>query len=648
MGLVYDPRDTDRVKAALTRNLATAVSALAELERACAGLTSALESGQLSGQGYSAIGALFSEAIVPSIGDAKADIATLQKDAERFAFEDAKISPFGVLKEHELWVQVQATRNQRDATERLMQVNEEAATALAGLPLLSEALPLMNKRLELILNHLETELRDLEDRLAALQDFDAATRGLFQKGLAKTTVAAMVTASMTRRDVPAGKGPSGWTDSELMNLLSLLSPSQVEELLSRNSELAQRFWDTPPPPETVATWWKGLSPADREKWCQAAPSIIGNLPGLDADTRIHANSIQLQRDLRDRSIDPNSPRGIVLRDILKALGVDKFSGPGLDYEKLARESDPSRGLLAYNSTHLPPLAAVAVGETRAEKSGKVTWTIPGMDSGLGEPGRLSGWTGAAANLWWEQKDTEPGVPHLVVAWIGYEPPTQDASVLQGDRARAGASRLSKELDGQWAADSILGGNPHPFTAVVAHSYGTTVAANALSAGNGMAHNVQSVVFLASAGLEQSIPHADTLSVDGGAGHVYVSQSSQDTVANLGRTMSGRSDPRDDLFGAQEFSSEGDPAHKLAPTDGHDPVGHGTDRGNLLAPHASKGHGYLDPDTEAIHNTAAASLGLDGEINGGTRPGLPSQFPSRVPSQLHAPLQRPSPSPGVRS
>jgi hypothetical protein len=406
--------------------------------------------------------------------------------------------------------------------------------------------------------------------------------------------------------------------------------------------LAQRFWDSPPPADTVATWWKGLSPAEREKWCQAAPSIIGNLPGLDADTRIHANTIQFQRDLHDPTIDPNSPRGIVLRDILKALGVDKFSGPGLDYEKLARESDPSRGLLAYNSTHQPPLAAVAVGETRAEKSGKVTWTVPGMNSGLGEPDRLSGWTRAAANLWRKQEETERGVPHMVVAWIGYEPPTQDASVLQGDRARAGASRLSKELDGQWAADSILGGNPHPYTAVVAHSYGTTVAADALSAGNGMAHNVQSVVFLASAGVEQSIPHADTLSVDGGAGHVYVSQSSQDTVANLGRTLSGRSDPRDDLFGAKEFSSEGDPAHKLAPTDGHDPVGHGTDRGDLFAPHASKGHGYLDPDTEAIHNTAAASLGLDDKVNGGTHAGFPSQFPPRAPSQLQAPSRWPSP------
>jgi hypothetical protein len=631
MGLVYDSRDTDRVKTALSRNLATAVTTLADVERACGRLTGALGSGQLSGEAYSAIGALFSGVIVPSIGDARADIASLQKDADRFAWEDAKISRFGVLKEDELRVQIQATKNQREATERLIEVNEEAATALAGLPLLSEALPLVNKRLETVLNHLETELRDLEDRLAALQHFDSATRGLFQKRLATTTVAAMVTASMTRKDLPAGKGPSGWTDSELMNFLSLLSPSQVEQLLSRNPELAQRFWDTPPAPETVATWWKGLSPADREKWCQAAPSIIGNLPGLDADTRIHANTIQFQRDLHDPTIDPNSPRGIVLRDILKALGVDKFSGPGLDYEQLAKAQIPPHGLLAYNSTHRPPLAAVAVGETRAEKSGKVTWTVPGMNSGLGEPGRLSGWTGAAANLWNEQEDTEPGIPHMVVAWIGYEPPTQDASVLQGDRARAGASRLSKELDGQWAADNILGGNRHPFTAVVGHSYGTTVVTDALSSGNTMTHNVQSVVLLASAGVEPSIPHADTLSVDGGAGHVYVSQSSQDTVANLGRTLSGRSDPRDDLFGAQEFSSEGDLAHKLAPTDGHDPVGHGTDRGDLLAPHASKGHGYLDRRTEAIHNTAAASLGLDDQINGGTRAGFPSQLSPRAPS-----------------
>ncbi len=174
--------------------------------------------------------------------------------------------------------------------------------------------------------------------------------------------------------------------SGLLDLLTALTPEQVEKLLAEDPRLAQRFWDDPPPPERVASWWKGLSSEVREAWCQFAPTIIGNLPGLDAETRIHANSIQLRRDLYDPEIDPDSPQGIALRDILTALNVHKFSGPWLDYEKLARGFDPPRGLLSYNLRHDPPLAAVAIGETEAEKSGKVTWTVPGMNTGMGEPG----------------------------------------------------------------------------------------------------------------------------------------------------------------------------------------------------------------------------------------------------------------------
>ncbi|WP_433862611.1 alpha/beta hydrolase [Streptomyces sp. L7] len=161
---------------------------------------------------------------------------------------------------------------------------------------------------------------------------------------------------------------------------------------------------------------------------------------------------------------------------------------------------------------------------------------------------------------------------------------------------------------------MLAGNPHPYTSVVGHSYGTTVAANAVTTLN---HYVQSVVFLASAGVEQNIASVDALHVDGGEQHVYASQSSHDDVADAGRGLSGRKDPRDNSFRARRFSSEGDPEHNLQTTDGHDPIGYGTDNGSLFNPHATKGHGYLDRDTEALRNTAAASLGLDRRINGGT-------------------------------
>ena len=499
---------------------------------------------------------------------------------------------------------------QREADRAL----EDAQSALALAEASGGALP----------GHADAQLRLEEARARARTARDHYETGeeAFVRRLDATLYGALPHASMPELEDFVGvfgtlTGVETTARPRLLDLLTALTPDQLGKLLAEDPKLAQRFWDDPPPPERVASWWKGLSSDLRETWCQSAPTIIGNLPGLDAETRIHANMIQFRRDLYDPSIAPDSPQGIVLRDILRALDVQKFSGPWLDYERLAKEQWPARGLLAYNLRHRPPLAAVAIGETSAEKSGKITWMVPGMNSGLGEPGRQTGWTDTIINVYKEQNSLEHGVDHLVVAWIGYDSPA-DLTVLEGDRARAGGTRLSHELDGQWAADTILGGNPAPHTAVVGHSYGTTVVANAVS---GLSHNVQSVVLLASAGVEKDIPNVGALHVDGGGQNVYASQSSRDSVADTGRGLSGRKDPRDDSFGARRFSSEGDPAHGFEPTDGHDPSGHGTDNGGLFDPHATKGHGYLNRKTEALRNTAAASLGLDNRINGGaTNPG----------------------------
>ncbi len=388
MGLSYDSRDSDRLKAGLSTNLTAALSMLDESRSASRGLLAALGTGELSGHGYSAVDALFAQVITPALSDTRTEVESIQRDLDTYTRADAKVSQFGVLKEDELNTQLAATRSQRDATERIIDLNTAVASAVSTVPMFGEALRALNFQLELVLAHLEKQLRELEDMLRALKEFDAATRGLFRTGAPARTVASTVTASAAKPDPRRT-----WTASELMNLLALLSPAEVERILNSNPDLIQAFWDTPPPAEAVASWWKTLSPEQREKWCQAAPSIVGNLPGLDADTRIHANMIQFQRDLYDPSIDPNSPRGIVIQDILAALKVGGISGPGLDYERLAKEQLPPRGLLAYYSTHVPPLAAVAIGDTSAEKSGKVTWMVPGMNSGLGnERDTLSGWT----------------------------------------------------------------------------------------------------------------------------------------------------------------------------------------------------------------------------------------------------------------
>ena len=204
MGLIYDSADSNNVMTALSGNLSAARSAVDQTEHACNRLLGTLGNGELSGEGYNAIAILFSQALLPSVKASRLQLESLEKDLATYTWEDSKISRFGVLKEDQLATQLEATRTQRDATERLMEVNEAFADAMTAVPLLGDALRMANSRLEMALNHLEKEARDLEDRLGALRHFDSATRGLFQTDLIDSTVGTTGGPSATAAVQPIG------------------------------------------------------------------------------------------------------------------------------------------------------------------------------------------------------------------------------------------------------------------------------------------------------------------------------------------------------------------------------------------------------------------------------------------------------------
>jgi hypothetical protein len=186
MGLVYDSRDSEAMMAALSANLATAASVVGDAEIASERLLNALRAGELSGQGYSAIDTVFAQAVVPSLQSTIGQLDSLRSDLEKYRWADSKVSRFGVLREDQLTVQLTATKAQRDATERLIEVNNTAGGALGGTPVVREALQEANRRLEIVLRQLENDVRELEDRLHALHEFDAVTTGLFENGLVET------------------------------------------------------------------------------------------------------------------------------------------------------------------------------------------------------------------------------------------------------------------------------------------------------------------------------------------------------------------------------------------------------------------------------------------------------------------------------
>jgi len=273
-----------------------------------------------------------------------------------------------------------------------------------------------------------------------------------------------------------------------------------------------------------------------------------------------------------------------------------------------------------------PLAAISVGNLDTARN--VTFLVPGMGTTVANS--MTATVKAAGNLRDAQdKLTGGGADSAVVAWIGYHPPGGNDLVgeAQSLNAVTGGKLLSADLTG-FAQTRAASGATVANTSVVAHSYGTIVAASALTA-----TSVDHVVFEGSPGIPVSIARtAGDLKVP--PGEVFATQASADGLAPLGQlvTMEPRTDPTAPVFGAHTFSSDG--------SDGSRPVtNHGPIDGN-----SDTRASYWDVGTESISNAAQATLGRGADIPTRGTPwerllGLSGGTP-----QTPTPTPNPSPTP----
>lgn len=179
-----------------------------------------------------------------------------------------------------------------------------------------------------------------------------------------------------------------------------------------------------------------------------------------------------------------------------------------------------------------------------------------------------------------------------LAWIGYHPPMPDVrafEVFSDDRAATGAVALSDDLKALRSARSERGIE----LSVVAHSYGTDVAALALQRAD-----ADHLVLLGSAGIADDVVDSSDLHVP--EGQVFASQARRDEWAPIGQGFSQRTDPTSTAFGAQVFSSESAvvDGKQLWAVSKHGPIG------------AEVGWdaSYFTRNTSALRNTALATIG----------------------------------------
>jgi hypothetical protein len=458
----------------------------------------------------------------------------------------------------------QATRTLEEARERLEQARADARTA------------------HRTFTHEETLFIAAIDRaVAAAPDSLIGDIQEFTAALGTVTAIEKVT------------GTAGTTS---MSLLSRLPLDQLKTLLAGNPALAQQFWDHPPVPERVAGWWHSLNPKTRAAYIQAVPGIIGNLPGVPYKDRNTANLISLDEAAKRADLTDAQ------RKVIAAMG-NALTAPA--------KGVPVQ-LVAFNFFAEPPMLAVGYGDL--DTCWPTTWCAGGM--GFGAKDALEDWSSAAKNLWITQAQIDTSATPGVVACFEYDNPDA-VGVNFSDSAKKGAARFAAELDGNAGVrDGLLfSGSP---ISVTAHSYGTTMASIALTKVN---MKIDAFVMVGSAGIDTSLVESvSAIRAD----HVYTTAASPDQLAPFGAAFSGRANPNpgvalpfgESFGGAQAFSADGD-GEDLQRVDGHNPIGKPGGSPTAWNGNAepSEGHGYYDRKTQSLHNMAAVTLGLVGEVSG---------------------------------
>lgn len=349
----------------------------------------------------------------------------------------------------------------------------------------------------------------------------------------------------------------------------------------------------------TARWWREATEAERKDLVASAPEVAGALDGVPYTIRDDANRAVLEkllnRETAQLHIDPGNGDTKQTLVALKAIQT-----------AISGKRDPQRFLITLVDEPLP-LAAVAVGNL--DTAEQVTFSVPGMGTYSND---MSLWTQSAENLMKNQVAVGAPEQTAVVAWINYRTPPPGIDATLGAYATRGAPRLAADIQGLYATRQD---DPVDTVNVVAHSYGTTTAANAI-ADTDLA--LYAFVMLGSAGIEERIPTAAALHAD----HVYAGEATADQEAQWGRLS--RTDPRSPSFGAKVIQVDGNTEQALLPVTGHDPVLHSQwnddpnssawkayrNADGVVDPEAYFKHfetwGYLDANTESLYNTAVAT------------------------------------------
>ena len=345
--------------------------------------------------------------------------------------------------------------------------------------------------------------------------------------------------------VAAGPGASAPASAVVSTLTALLSTERPWAAPS-----VQRLFGGTLSPDEVAKLWQQLESdgTDVEQLVDQYSFELAGLDGLPFEVRDRAARVALDYALSGKTELAHafarlglSPDDMTLTDLRRDLVAVK--------DAVGTATDLSVGTgaivqLAMLGSHDGAVtAAISVGDLDA--ASRVGVFVSGMNSSVrGADDAVPG-----------MREVQRGIGQsAMVTWIGYRSPGVAEEAFQ-NRAERGSWPLASFLDGITAARQ---GSPPSRFALLGHSYGTNVAAEALKLGG---HEIDTFVTIGSAGLKSG-----TTSGELGVDEIHATHAEGDNIAPIGQkvhfraTLNGglgylpRVDPRD-LEGAVTFSSE---------------------------------------------------------------------------------------------
>ena len=230
--------------------------------------------------------------------------------------------------------------------------------------------------------------------------------------------------------------------------------------------------------EDVARWWHSLTDKQREEMRDKAIESIrarlasdyerlGNMDGIDANTRSVINKARVERDLESLQ-----RRGLKEGDkeFDELLGI-----------KEVMDERPDVGLYLYERPrledgHADTHAAYAIGDV--DRAAHVTTFVPGMTTTVADSmdnvDRMQDLKGRA--------EAEGQGDVAAIAWLGYDAPPfpgpENMSVTRTEAAELGGNSLAKHLEGVEDSRNASGQPVHQ--SVLGHSYGSTTSSYGVS------------------------------------------------------------------------------------------------------------------------------------------------------------------------